>query len=91
MPIDPTPISGAAGLVKRHDVSQDSETTVMRSGQDMQDVAGFVARQETGCAGRAGVMRGIFSFRGRSVHQRPHRLDRRHCGEFNTRDGELNG
>ena len=91
MAIDPKPISGAAGLVKSHTITQDSETTVMRSGQDMQDVAGFVARQELGCQGRAGVMRGIFAFRGRSVHQRPHRLDRRQCGEFNTRDGELNG
>ena len=88
---EPVSLKGAAGLVKSHTVTQDSETTVMRSGQDMQDVAGFVARQESGCAGRAGVMRGIFAFRGRSVHQRPHRLDRRQCGEFNTRDGELNG
>ena len=90
MPIDPTPISGAAGLVKRHDISQDSESTVMRSGQDMQDVAGFVARQELGCQGRAGVLRSIFQMRGKSIIQSGDRT-RRDCREFNTRDGELNG
>jgi len=90
MAIDPTPISGAAGLVKSHTITQDSETTVMRSGQDMQDVAGFVARQEAGCQGREGVLRSIFQMRGKSMSQRGDRT-RNDCGEFNTRDGELNG
>jgi len=90
MAIDPKPISGAAGLVKSHSITQDSEITVMRSGNDMQDVAGFVARQEAGCEGRAGVLRSIFQMRGRSVTNRGERR-RNPCGEFNTRDGELNG
>ena len=90
MPIDPTPISGAAGLAKSHTVTQDGETTVMRSGQDMQDVAGFIARQETGCKGREGVIRSVFQVNVKSVSKSGNRT-RNDCGEFNTRDGELNG
>lgn len=91
MAIDPTPISGAAGLVKSHTVTQDSETTVMRTGADMQDTAGFVARQSHGCKGQNGTLKSIFRMRGKSQTSSLQHPNSRDCGEFNTRDGELNG
>ena len=91
MAIDPTPISGAAGLVKSHSITQDSETTVMRTGDDMQATASFIARQET--KGRQNdVLRSVFRMNGVSrVESGRVSQFRRDCGEFNRRDGELNG
>ena len=67
--IDPTPIKGAAGLVKSHSITQDSETTVMRSGKDILATAGAIASIDNGCdaASRKSVMKGVFGTRAKST------------------------
>lgn len=62
MAIDTTPLNGATGLVKSHSVTSDSETTVMRSMDDIKALDQFLTGKAVGCsrASRAGVMRSIF-------------------------------
>lgn len=62
MAIDTTALSGATGLVKSHTVTSDSETTVMRSIDEVKALDQFLTGKAVGCnrAARAGVMRSIF-------------------------------
>lgn len=66
--IDPTPITGAAGLVKSHSVTQDGETTVMRTGRDLLDTAHAIESLNSSCntTKRTSILKGIFNVRGRS-------------------------
>lgn len=66
--IDPTPIKGAAGLVKSHTVSQDSEKTDMRTGKDILETAQAISAIENSCDGvkQSKVLKGIFRTRAKS-------------------------
>ena len=62
MAIDPTPIEGAAGLVKTTSISSDSQTTTMRTGADLRDLANFLDR-DMPCDSQVKAMAGVFRFR----------------------------
>lgn len=103
MPDEITSIKSAAGLltnengelngiaaIKQHEVTQDSEKTTRASGKDLQDTAIFAASSKNSCnaTARMNVARSIFSMRGQSM---TYRTQNATGGEFNTKDGELNG
>jgi hypothetical protein len=64
MPIDKSLLEGEAGLVRSTTISSDSQTTTMRDGNDLINLAKYQER-DASCDVRAGSMRGIFMFRGK--------------------------
>lgn len=80
-------IEGAAGLVKSHTVTQDSETTVMRTGKDLQELQRFINSTECDPTAQSNVFKSLFRGRGKSVKFTGSHF----TGQFNTRDGEVNG
>ena len=59
----PDTITGAAGTVRSTSITSDSQSTTMRTGKDLQDLAKFLERDVT-CANRTNAMAGIFNYRG---------------------------
>lgn len=87
---DPTPIEGAAGLVKSTTISTDSQTTVMRTGKDILETASAAASLRNSCnaTARKNILGSVFGVRGKS---NSYKDGSNLVGEFNTKDGELNG